>query len=107
MVRQKYDLAYVIGIVFDLTVDRLQDGVLLSANPHAACQVTFGEWINCLKNAVPTRIPPSDNLLRSRGRIKHEFVIAVSVRLFATAQKKVGPARAHVARPMFHDGGSA
>jgi hypothetical protein len=44
---------------------------------------------------------------RSSARLQFELRVAMAVRLFAVRGEEVAPARAHVARHVFHDDGDA
>src|SRR6266404_4792168 len=79
MLGQKYDLPGVIAIVLDLTVDGLKHGVFLASNPDTARQIILFERIYGVKNALPAGVPPEQDLLRHRGTIEHEFLVAVAV----------------------------
>src|SRR5436305_15266533 len=101
------DLAKVIGIVRDLPVDGLDDGMILSTdfnNPH---KVVGSQWFDCIKDASPTLLPVRE-YLGLRGAWQHyKFQIAFAVWLFAIGSQEISPARKHAAGNVLHVDGDA
>src|SRR5580658_9882195 len=77
MLRQKYDLAGVVGIVRDLAVHGLQHGVGFCANHHEAHHVFRFERLDCLEHPRPAFFPPRRKIGARGRRAKLEFLVAI------------------------------
>ena len=82
MLGEKYDLAYVVGIVGYLAIDGLHDGVRFAADQDFAGKIGIGERGESVKNISPTGFPLGDELIAGRGW-RFEFGVAIAVGLFA------------------------
>jgi hypothetical protein len=98
------DLADVHGIVGDLPIDGLHDGVRLGANQHLAADVAFHERFEGVENIFPASAPHGHEFIAGLRSV-FELGVAIAVRLFAVGGEKIAPARAHVADHMFDDHG--
>ena len=103
MLRQQNDLADVMRIVGELAIDGLHHGVLFAANGDGAGQVGVGERLQRGEEAGPARFPHRQEFGARCGRL-FEFAVAIAVGLLAVGGEEVGPARAHVAGHVLHDG---
>ena len=104
MFGEENDLADVMGIVSDLAIDGLHDGVGFAANRDGFREVSVGKRFERVKDPFPACVPLFHQLGACRcGRF--EFRVAIAVGLFAVGGKKIAPAGAHVAGHVFHDDG--
>ena len=93
-----------VGIVRDLAIDGLCDGVGFVANENGAAEVGVGERGEGVEDMFPAGFPLGDELVaRCGGRL--EFGVAIAIGLLAVGGKEIGPARAHVANHVFDDDG--
>lgn len=107
MLREINDLADVIGVMSDLTIDSLDDRVVLTANRYGAHQIVRPKRLDCRKDTLPTLFPIRQHLVFGCTRQHLEFHVAIALRLLAVSGKKVSPARQHVARHVLHVDGNA
>src|SRR5262249_4122065 len=103
MLGQKDDLADVRGVMSQLAIDRLKDGMRLPADRHGSHHVFRPQRFYRSENIFPALLPPLDHFSAFSICVNDEFLIAMTVRLFAVARQKIHPARAHVAGQMFDD----
>src|SRR5437899_6111677 len=92
---EKNDLAYVVGIVRYLAVDRLHHRMFFRADQNSFREVGVGKRFERGKHAVPSCVPLLHQL-GARCRGSFELGVAVAIRLFAVARQKIGPTRPHV-----------
>src|SRR5579863_6289816 len=105
MLGQENDLASVLGVVRDLPIHRLQDGMGLAANCDRAHDVLWLKAFDGREHACPTLFPPAHDIRTGSGRCHFEFLIAIAVWLLAIGGQEVGEPRAHVARQMLDEDG--
>ena len=100
------DLADVLAVVRELSVDGLDDGVRLAADDDVAHQVVGPQLRERVEEEAPAGLPV---LLDGAAvfALDKEFGVASAVGLLAVARQEVGPARAHVAGHVLHDEGDA
>src|SRR2546430_12771386 len=55
--REEDDLPDVVGIMSDLAIDRLHNGMRFAANVNSFCEVGVGERLKRAEGTVPTRVP--------------------------------------------------
>src|SRR5713226_8260268 len=107
MLSQKNDLADMISIMRELPINRLDYGVILSANPDGPHEIVWLQRSNSIKNPLPTMLPISEQV-GSRGARQHlKFHVAVAFGLFAVGRQKVGPARDHIPGHVLYVNGDA
>ena len=107
MLRQINNLAHVIGVVRELTIDGLHDRVILAANSDGAHQIVRRQRPNRVERAAPTLFPISEQVVLRGFRQHHEFHVAIALGLLAVSREKICPAREHVAGHVFHVDGDA
>jgi hypothetical protein len=98
------DLADVHGVVGDLAVDRLHDGVRLGADQDGAREIGVGEGLDRVENVLPAGAPHGHQLFAGFGSV-FELGVAIAVGLFTIGGEEIAPARAHVADHVFDDDG--
>jgi hypothetical protein len=98
------DLADVHGIVRDLAIDGLHDGVRFVADHHFAADVALHESFKRVENIFPTGTPHGHQLFAG-FRCVFEFGVAIAIRFLAVGRHEIAPARAHVANHMLDDDG--
>ena len=107
MFRQEHDLADVIGVVHQLTVDRLNNRVLFAANQNLLSQILGSQRLKRIEDALPTLLPVGEYIVLAGLRLNHKLHIAIAIGLLAVGRQKVGPTRKHVAGHVLHDDGNA
>src|SRR5216684_7964130 len=100
--RKLNNLSRVIRIVCHLAIDRLHDGMRLGANGYRPRQIRIAQRLQGPEEKFPPAFPHFHQF-RARCRRRFKFSVAISVRLFSIAGKKIRPARAHVPGHVFHD----
>src|ERR1700733_4539209 len=106
MFGQKHDLASVIGIVRDLPIDCLQDGVRFIPDGYGVHYVFRREGVDCGKDAIPSFFPQFHHV-GSGGRAgPFEFLVAETIGLFAVCGEEIGETRTHVARHVLDEDGN-
>ena len=104
MAREKDDLADVIGVVSDLAIDGLEDGVRFAADGDGAGEIGVGERGESGEEDFPAGFPKGEEFGAGRGR-GFEFGVAIAGGLFTVGGEEVGPTGAHVAGEMLDDDG--
>ena len=104
MFRQQDDLADVVGVVGELAVNGLHDGVGFAADGDGAGEIGVGERLKSGEQAGPACFPGGEE--RGAGGGRHfEFAVAITGGFFAVGGQKIGPAGDHVAGDVFDDDG--
>ena len=98
------DLAHVISVMRDLTIDSLRDGVRFGANGDCTREVRIGQLLERVKKILPALLPQGQNLRARFGR-RVVLRVAVAVGLLGVGGVEFGAARAHVSRQVLHDDG--
>src|SRR5262245_58229362 len=83
MFGQKNNLSNVRGVMCQLAIDGLNDGMGFPANHHFADDILRCEWIERAEQALPPLLPPAHHVIASRTGIDDELMIAEPVGLFA------------------------
>jgi len=104
---QKYNLANVVGVVHQLSIDGLNNRMLFAANQNLFSQVFSAQRLERVKDALPTAVPVIEHRVLSGFWIDDKFHVAVAAGLFTVGSQKVGPAREHVAGHVLHDDSNA
>src|SRR5438046_4228045 len=55
--REEDDLADVVGIMSDLAIDRLHNGMRFATDVNSFCEVAVGDRFKRAEDPVPTRVP--------------------------------------------------
>jgi uncharacterized protein (DUF433 family) len=97
---KKYDLTDVIGVVAELSMDRLRHRVSLAPNGDAAGEVGVGQGLERAEHTAPAVVPCLQNFGLSCGCI-HEFGVPVASYALAVGIGEPGPAGEHVPGEMF------
>src|SRR5262245_934665 len=103
MLGQKNNLTNVRGVVRQLAIDGLDDGMGFPANYHLSDDILRREWFERAEQALPPLLPPAHHIVASRTGIDDELLIAEPIGLFAIGCQKVGPTRTHISREMLDE----
>ena len=104
MLRQKNDLPHMIGVVRQLPIDGLQDGVWLAPDRHRAIEVFRLQSLDGLENNRPAFLPPARDFgAGGSDGIQFELLITIAGWLFTVCSQEIGEARAHVATQVLDD----
>src|SRR5262245_30294182 len=103
MLGQKDDLSHVSGVMSQLAVDRLKDGMRLLANHHGSHYIFRLQRLNRVENESPAPLPTFDHFGARCICVNDELLVTITIWLFTVASQKIHPPRAHVASQMLDD----
>ena len=105
MLGQQDDLPRMVGVVGELSVDGLHDGMGLATDVHRPTQVAVSQGLDRREDGAPAVLPHRRDRLAGTGRA-HELRVAIPVWLLPVGGEKVRPSRPHVARHVLDDDGN-
>ncbi len=99
---EKHDLADVIRIMRELSVDRLDDAVRFATDRDLPRKVIRRQRSDTVEKRLPTALPKAHKALACIA--DHlEFGIAIAVRLLAVSRQKITPTRMQISGDMLYD----
>ena|GEM_PF-3660201 len=104
MFGEENDLAYVMGVVCNLSYNSLRYRMSFATDGDGARQVSILEWLKSGKDALPSGFPQLRDL-GPGGRRRFKLGIPVAIRLFTVACQEIRPTRTHISRKVFHNNG--
>ncbi len=104
MFRDKDDLADVIGVVRDLSVDRLHHGMTLAANADR-CGPCRRRSVAPVPRKQGSKPPPTGDNFGTSLRGIFELRVTIATGLFTVGSEEIRPTRAHVAGEVLYDDG--
>jgi len=104
MFRQNDNLAAVIGVMRNLSIDGLQNRMRFTTNRNCAAQVRVCECIQRGKQTLPTVFPHLQQRGAS-GRRLDEFRVPLAAGLLSIRCQEIRPTRPHIAGRVFHHDG--
>jgi hypothetical protein len=103
VLREEDDLTDVVGVVGDLTIERLDHGMALSPDVHVAQQVVVLQRIERGEEDRPAAFPVGHDRCAIGWHVDLELAVAIAIGLLAIGREEIGEARPQVAGLVLHD----